>query len=187
MSEFPEIETANLSLRELSQKDVRAYLAIRSDYAVMEQTGLSIYAADDERRVERYVQRARRRFERGEFIAWGIFRRDLDALMGSIYERVNEQSGRIEIGYFLAQAAWGRGYMTEVLSAVARYNFEETPAGRQQAWVMEGNRSSERVLEKCGFSYEGTLRDYVLHPDGARRDVRMYGLIRPGPGSTPPA
>ncbi|QCR35421.1 GNAT family N-acetyltransferase [Nissabacter sp. SGAir0207] len=66
-----------------------------------------------------------------------------------------------EIGYMLLPAFQGQGYATESLNAVCDYAFE-LGFHRLKALVVEGNRASRRVLEKCGFAWEGTLRDNYL-------------------------
>jgi hypothetical protein len=47
---------------------------------------------------------------------------------------------------------------------------------RIQATVLDTNRPSMRVLEKCGFQYEGTLRHYRL-VRGQPRDYLMYAWL----------
>ncbi|MEL6310480.1 MAG: GNAT family protein, partial [Chloroflexota bacterium] len=92
-------------------------------------------------------------------------------------ESIDKYSRRVEIGYFSAQSVWGNGYMTESLGAVVVHNFEQLGMIRQQAWVFPENKASARVLVKNGFAHEGTLRQYVKHPDGTNRDVEMYGCV----------
>jgi ribosomal-protein-alanine N-acetyltransferase len=176
---FPTLTTERLLLRALSRDDIDQYSAIRSDPAIMESTGLSTYPPHDTARAEHSIVQAERRFEQGRFISWGIFPRAARILAGVIYETINPRNSRAEIGYYAAQSGQGKGYMTEALAAVTAHNFDAIDLDRQQAWVIEGNVASERVLEKNGFVFEGTLLDYIQHPDGSRRDVKMYGLVRP--------
>jgi ribosomal-protein-alanine N-acetyltransferase len=176
---FPVLTTDRLTLRAFSREDVEAYLAIRSDASILESTGLAVYQPDDTARAERFIRQAMSRFERGRFLCWGIFLTEANTLLGVIYETINKRNSRVEIGYYSGQDAWGNGYMSEALGAVTACNFDQLGLHRQQAWVVEGNHASERVLEKNGFTYEGTLREYLRHPDGTKRNVRMYGRIKP--------
>ncbi|MBZ5763517.1 MULTISPECIES: GNAT family protein [Rhizobium] len=52
----------------------------------------------------------------------------------------------------------GRGLMTEAVEAVTRCGFTDFSLNRIEAWTLPGNVASDRVLEKAGFCYEGTLR-----------------------------
>jgi RimJ/RimL family protein N-acetyltransferase len=40
-----------------------------------------------------------------------------------------------------------------------------------------GNEASRRLLERLGFTYEGTLRRHILR-DGERRDCILYGRLK---------
>jgi len=63
-----------------------------------------------------------------------------------------------EIGYWLSKDFWGKGIMTEVIKAIVDYAFKNFDLVRIFAYVREGNPASSRVLEKCSFKKEGTLR-----------------------------
>ena len=82
-----------------------------------------------------------------------------------------------EIGYWLAEAFWGRGIMTEAAGLITRYGFEQLGAHRVQAYVFDWNPASARVIEKNGFTLEGRLRGAV-HKDGQTGDCLAYGRLR---------
>lgn len=81
-------------------------------------------------------------------------------------------------GYVLAYDAWGFGYATEALSAM-RDHAASLGLERVYALCHPAHRASARVLEKCGFLCEGTLRDYSEFPNlaaGAKADVLCYAM-----------
>ena len=59
------------------------------------------------------------------------------------------------VGYWLGQPYWGRGYMTEVLRGVASHVFASTSHDAIYAGVFVGNEASLRVQEKLGFARDG--------------------------------
>jgi RimJ/RimL family protein N-acetyltransferase len=61
---------------------------------------------------------------------------------------------RAEIGYWLGYEYWGRGVMTEAVTAFSRYLLEDRGFVRLEAPVFETNPASARVLEKSGFHLE---------------------------------
>jgi hypothetical protein len=65
---------------------------------------------------------------------------------------------RRPIGYELHPELLGQGLMTEAVRAVVACGHETFRLNRIDAWTMPGNAASDRVLEKSGFQYEGTLR-----------------------------
>ena len=82
-----------------------------------------------------------------------------------------------EIGYWLAEPFWGRGIMSAAVRAMVRHGFEHVPLHRIEAYVYETNPASARVLEKCGFVFEGRLRRSVVK-DGQVLDSLLYALLR---------
>jgi RimJ/RimL family protein N-acetyltransferase len=67
---------------------------------------------------------------------------------------------RGELGYWLAEPQWGKGYATEAARAVTRHGF--SAAGREsiEASYFVGNTASQHVLEKLGFEAVGTGTTY---------------------------
>jgi|WetSurMetagenome_2_1015567.scaffolds.fasta_scaffold68251_4 [ribosomal protein S5]-alanine N-acetyltransferase len=63
-----------------------------------------------------------------------------------------------DVGYWIAEKYWGKNYATEALKAVTDLALNELKIDRVQAYVFDGNIASEKVLEKCGYEYEGYLR-----------------------------
>lgn len=56
-----------------------------------------------------------------------------------------------ELGYWLGEPYWSKGYATEAGSRVAHFAFEELGATRLLAGYMHDNPASGRVLTKLGF------------------------------------
>jgi RimJ/RimL family protein N-acetyltransferase/ribosomal protein S18 acetylase RimI-like enzyme len=98
-------------------------------------------------------------------------------LIGGIGLSGIEPGAAPEIGYWLTQDEWGRGTMTEVVTSLAAFAFREYPVEKLHARVFHTNPASARVLEKAGFTLEGTLRRHLVHHD-VPRDVHYYGLLK---------
>jgi RimJ/RimL family protein N-acetyltransferase len=58
-----------------------------------------------------------------------------------------------EIGYWIAESFWGRGYTTEAAKELIRIAFEQKGIITLWCGGFDGNDRSRRVAEKCGFSY----------------------------------
>jgi ribosomal-protein-alanine N-acetyltransferase len=81
-----------------------------------------------------------------------------------------------EIGYWIAEPCWGRGIVTEALSAVTRYAMESHGLTRIFAVPFAWNTPSCRVLEKAGYVLEGRLRQSAIK-DGQLTDQLQYAFI----------
>lgn len=85
-----------------------------------------------------------------------------------------ERSG--EIGYWVRSSATGAGVATEAAARVAAVGFEELDLHRITLRIAVGNRGSERVAEKLGFTQEGLLRKEVL-VHGVWLDHTLWGML----------
>jgi len=81
-----------------------------------------------------------------------------------------------ELGYWLGEPFWDRGIMTETTRTMTDYAFKELGLHRVFAEVYVTNPASARVLEKAGFTCEGTLRASVVK-DGKVLDQMLYAKI----------
>lgn len=86
----------------------------------------------------------------------------------------------VELGYVLARAYWGNGYMPEAVRAVADWALGEPSVMRVSAYCDVDNAASQRVLEKAGFSPEGVLHRFADVPNESAepRDAVMYARWR---------
>jgi RimJ/RimL family protein N-acetyltransferase len=82
-----------------------------------------------------------------------------------------------EIGYWLGQRYWGRGIVTEALTAVTAAAFQQFDLLRIFALPFADNPGSIRVLEKAGYALEGRLPQSTIK-DGRVRDQLMFGAYR---------
>jgi RimJ/RimL family protein N-acetyltransferase len=102
---------------------------------------------------------------------------EMQAVVGAIGLRVNEQNRTGHIGYWCAPWARGRGITTRALRLLCRHALEELRLERLELVTDPDNRPSQRVAEKVGFRCEGVLRSHLRHPDGRRRDSVMFSLL----------
>jgi [ribosomal protein S5]-alanine N-acetyltransferase len=66
------------------------------------------------------------------------------------------------VGYWLGEEFWGRGVMTEAVTVVTNFCFENFPLRRISVEVFANNPASARVLEKAGVTFEARLKDNVI-------------------------
>ncbi|KAL0939398.1 gcn5-related n-acetyltransferase [Colletotrichum truncatum] len=111
---------------------------------------------------------------------FAICEADGGAYIGSIgITRGNDvQSRTCEIGYWIGEDYWGRGYATEALLAFSKFCFESNPSVlRLEANLFSSNMASRKVLEKAGWTYEGTKRQ-AIEKNGQVLDLVLFSLLR---------
>jgi len=107
-----------------------------------------------------------------------IISRDTGTLLGSTGLRLSSPQ-QAATGYVLARDAWGQGYATEALHAMRDLALR-LGVLRLTAVCHPEHRASWRVMQKCGFSREGTLRKHAQFPNhapGVASDVLCYSFI----------
>ena len=81
------------------------------------------------------------------------------------------------IGYWAVPGTRGRGYTTEAVREVCRWGFEDLGAAVIRWSAIVGNEASWRVVEKVGFTREGTRRAQLIQR-GVRVDTWTGSLLR---------
>ena len=84
---------------------------------------------------------------------------------------------RCELGYWTAPWARRQGMMARAIPFFCGWLFEELGMVRIEAGIEPDNVGSRALIERCGFTYEGTLRSFMVIK-GTRRDLCAYSLLR---------
>jgi [ribosomal protein S5]-alanine N-acetyltransferase len=82
-----------------------------------------------------------------------------------------EETGELEIGYSLMRNVWGKGYATEVASALLTWIYKVTPLDHVIGFAVADHKASRRVLEKIGMTFTG-VRDLNDIPNAFYRHDR---------------
>ncbi len=80
------------------------------------------------------------------------------------------------LGYVLSKNYWGLGLMTECVKKILEYGFFTLNLDIISVSHFKENIRSKRVIEKCGFVYEGTFRKSSLLYNGTLKDKCFYSL-----------
>jgi ribosomal-protein-alanine N-acetyltransferase len=171
---FPTLTTERLLLRQIDHTDAADVLVSFGDFEVQKYNGPVL----DLNGVHEMIADARRSYAEGQSVSWGITRRGEDTVMGGIgLWDWNKYHRRAMLGYDLARAYWGNGFATEGITAVLHFAFTHMNLNRVDATTIADNHRSVRLLQRLGFTREGTRRDYSWEEDGTFHDSAIYGLL----------
>ena len=99
------------------------------------------------------------------------------------FHTLNKKHRRAELFYSLRNDEYKqKGFMTEALAPILAFGFHELNLHRIAAFVADWNTASVKLLEKYGFTKEGTMReDYCV--DGKNEDSDCYSLLKTDTGN----
>jgi len=82
------------------------------------------------------------------------------------------------LGYALSYDYWGMGIATEAVKAIQEYAFNVMKLDLLSVDHYPHNSRSMKVIEKCGFKKEGTLRKARLSYRNEPVDIVTYSLLK---------
>lgn len=167
------INTKNLLLRPLTMEDTADVFAYSQSENVGPRAGWKPHETIEE------TEEIMKTIFVGQENVWGIEKDN--QIIGSIGliedpHRQNDQARML--GYALSEDYWGQGIMTEAARAVLAYGFDTLGLSLISVVHYPSNLGSQRVIEKCGFYYEGTIRQAEKIYTGEVRDVKAYSIFR---------
>lgn len=89
------------------------------------------------------------------------------------------------LGYYGSSGHAGKGYMTEGMRGLLRHLFLDLKLHRVEANIQPGNRTSIRLVKRCGFRLEGFSPRY-LKIRGRWRDHERWAMTKEDFASTSP-
>lgn len=174
--EVPIINTERLLLRKISVEDAENIFDYASDEIVNTfmpwKTHKTINDAFD------FIKISEELFITSDNIDWAIELKEEKKMIGGISIRSwNNQNRCADVGYVLSRKYWNKGITSEALKAVINFCFTKLSLNRVEAHCDENNFASQKVLEKAGMKYEGTLREKVLIKDKFV-NMRFYSILK---------
>jgi ribosomal-protein-alanine N-acetyltransferase len=171
---LPILETERLRLEPLRASDAEPLFPIMGDPQVM--AFWDVAEIDDPEVVGRIIGGQVEAMADGKAMYWSMRTLDGGQFLGACdLSEIDRWHRRAEVGFMLGRDAWGHGYALEAMQSVISFagaNGLRKLAARTHL----GNRRSEVLLQKLGFTEEGLLRGHILK-DGERRDCRVFGLL----------
>jgi len=175
------LETERLTLRPPTHADFRAWTTLR-DASREFLTKWEPTWAEDHLTRKAFTNRvywAQRAIGNGTAVPLFLIRRADLELVGAItldnIRRGPAQAGTL--GYWIGAPYARHGYMREAIRAVTHHAFDLLDLSRLEAATLPENAPSRKLLESCGFKYEGVAQSY-LQINGRWRTHVLYAALR---------
>lgn len=152
------LETERLILRKWTEEDAESLFEYAKDQEIGPAAGWPPHkSVEESRAVIKNV------FDGAE--CYAICEKENNIAIGAVELKLNghtnitKRDDECELGYWLGQPFWGRGYMPEASRELLRHGFEDL--GMTTIWCAyyDGNLKSKRVQEKLGFVYHHTCNE----------------------------
>ncbi|MGN0498313.1 MAG: GNAT family N-acetyltransferase [Acutalibacteraceae bacterium] len=171
------IETDRLILRRFTFDDANDMLKYWASKAEVQQMySEPVYSTIEE--VNGLIQKYIEGYKSNDYYRWAVIEKTGKSCIGQIaYFLVDTTNHFAEIEYCIGTEFQNKGYITEAARAIIRFGFEKIGLNKIQISTKSINAPSRRVIEKCGFTYEGTLREYFYF-NGKYVDRLYYSMLR---------
>ena len=112
---------------------------------------------------------------------WAIVFKENNKVIGSV--GLHSDSKRVginvkELGFVVSADYWGKGIATEASKRVIAHAFDDLNLDLVSTYHKSFNTRAKRVVEKCGFTCEGMLRQASRRYDDRIFDAFCYSILR---------
>ena len=170
------IKTKRLILEPIKKKYFqRMYQLIKQDNKEISKWHPIAYPVQ-KKKTDEYYKKAIKDKNNCQFVIKNKKTKEIMGCLGLVKEEINNSA---TIGYWIGREYRKKGYMTEATQAVINFCFEKWKVMRIEIRAEEKNIPSQKVIEKCGFKYEGTKRMAAYSGLKEYGNSKMYSIIRP--------
>lgn len=167
-------ENNRIYLRAFEPEDYKISIKWRNDDGIWEMLGGTKYfvsSAYEKKWVEDVIYNSKD-------VKLAICLKENDRYIGNVYMTNIDQLRQSCHSHILIgeRDCWGQGYAREALMMAIDYMFKERNMHRIQAIVLESNKQSLRMHEKCGYKIDGLLRESVFK-DGKWQNQYVMSLL----------
>ena len=176
MTDFPELNTAALTLRRTCQADIPALIKYLSNRSISSQL-LNIpfpYREEDATKRLNFIEQG---FLNKDRYVFAVSLRTDSELIGQIGLHLDKIHNHAEVGYWIAEPFRNKGIASQAAGMILKFGFEILKLHKIYATHFPDNPASAKVMLKHKMIKEGELKDhYKLN--GTYKSVIQYRLTK---------
>lgn len=153
----PQIETERLLLAPFHPADSKEVQRLAGNFSVSSKT-LNIPHPYKDGMAEQWIAAHSKQWAERQQAVFAVRSKDGDHLVGAISLEFNSES-QAELGYWIGEPYWGKGYATEAAQALVSFAFNGMNLSKITARYLSTNKASGRVMEKIGMKHVRTFED----------------------------
>jgi [ribosomal protein S5]-alanine N-acetyltransferase len=173
--QHPQLETSRLLMRKVTFKDLKDMYAYTSSQEVTKYVPFPPHKTLEDTR--KFIDYILEQYQINKKLLWGIQLKETQKFIGTIeFVTFESAHNKAEIAYVLSEDYWEKGIMSEAATEVIKFGFQTLNLTRIQARTFKENIGSQKVLEKVGMTFEGTLRKSMFLK-GKYQDINIYSIL----------
>ncbi|GAB6989772.1 GNAT family N-acetyltransferase [Paenibacillus pini] len=169
------ITTARLILRPFNLSDAQQVSEHCNNYNVYKSTLTLPYPYPIDAAIS-WIQTHEDNFNDNTSYEFAITDKLTQELYGAIGLSNNQKHRNGELGYWIGEEYWGKGYATEATQALIKFAFSIMDYHKVYARYFASNLGSGRVMQKSGMVQEGVLTKHI-YKENQFVDLIHYGIL----------
>lgn len=173
---FPNLVSERLTFRQLTTKDAKAVLELRSNPETMKYIPRPLLTNIEEALL--HINMISDKIEANIDINWAVTEKNSDNCIGIMgFYRTKPENYRTELGYMILPKYHNKGYVSEAVNTLLDFAFNILNFHSIEAIIDPKNIPSEKVLLKNGFVKEAHLVENEFY-NGQFIDTVIYSLLK---------
>jgi RimJ/RimL family protein N-acetyltransferase len=169
------IITERLILRPFELSDAKRVSELCNNYNIYKSTLTLPYPYSLDCAIS-WIETHEDHFNDNKSYEFAITDKNTNELYGAI-GLTNKQAHRNgEVGYWIGEEYWGKGYATEATQAIIAFAFSDKHYHKVFARHFASNPASGKVMQKCGMVEEGIFMQHI-YKENKYDDLIHYGII----------
>lgn len=125
---------------------------------------------------KKYISSLCKRYDDNNFYNWAIELKEIGQAIGSISAECNIKTESAHISFCIGRPWWNKKIAREAVSEITRFFMEEVKLNRIESCHESGNNTAGKVLLRCGYHPEGTLRQAYYGVNGTTNLI-LYAIL----------
>lgn len=173
--QFSSITTSHLILNKFSEADILVLIEYAGNYNVARNT-LNIPHPYTEKDAIDWIKNCEETYANQTRYSFAIRLKTTLEFIGGIGLTPDKRFNHAELGYWIAEPFWNKGYATEAAKAIIEFGFKKLHLHKIFATHIAENSASGKVMQHIGMIKEGELIDHTFR-DGKYFTLIQYGIV----------
>lgn len=167
--------TERLILRPPEVTDIPAIVKYANNKTIADFTLNIPYPYSQEDAVH-FLSNVLQHIKTGKQSTFAILLKDNPEVIGFIGLKTEPKHKHAEMGYWIGEPFWNKGYITEAIGALLAHGFNDLGLHKIFAHHMQDNPGSGKVMIKNGMKQEGVLKEHIFK-NGRFQTMILYGIL----------